>query len=79
MNNQQRVESWYKEWLDSDGGSDTRRWGDRINWITADEIARRLDEACAPVVESCDVPPEGWYCTRAKGHDGPCAAHRWEA
>lgn len=23
----------------------------------------------------CAVPPEGWYCTRKPGHDGPCAAH----
>lgn len=22
----------------------------------------------------CTVPPEGWYCTRTAGHDGPCAA-----
>jgi hypothetical protein len=22
----------------------------------------------------CDVPPPGWYCTRTKGHDGPCAS-----
>ena len=22
----------------------------------------------------CEVPPEGWFCTRKKGHDGPCAA-----
>lgn len=22
----------------------------------------------------CDVPPEGWSCSREKGHDGPCAA-----
>jgi hypothetical protein len=22
----------------------------------------------------CDVPPPGWTCSRAKGHDGPCAA-----
>lgn len=22
----------------------------------------------------CDRPPRGWYCTRARGHDGPCAA-----
>ena len=22
----------------------------------------------------CDVPPFGWRCTRAKGHEGPCAA-----
>jgi len=25
---------------------------------------------------ACDQPPEGWYCTRTKGHDGPCAALR---
>ena len=23
----------------------------------------------------CNVPPPGWYCTRAPGHDGPCAAY----
>ena len=23
----------------------------------------------------CSIPPEGWYCTRQPGHDGPCAAH----
>lgn len=22
----------------------------------------------------CEVPPAGWDCTRAPGHDGPCAA-----
>lgn len=22
----------------------------------------------------CTVPPEGWYCTRISGHEGPCAA-----
>lgn len=24
--------------------------------------------------EPCKVPPRGWYCTIAAGHDGPCAA-----
>ncbi len=24
--------------------------------------------------EHCDVPPAGWSCSRAKGHEGPCAA-----
>lgn len=23
---------------------------------------------------ACNVPPSGWRCTRAPGHDGPCAA-----
>ena len=22
----------------------------------------------------CLLPPSGWYCTRERGHDGPCAA-----
>jgi len=26
------------------------------------------------MTDKCNVPPEGWYCTRAPGHDGPCAA-----
>lgn len=25
-------------------------------------------------VEPCDLPPSGWFCTRGKGHQGPCAA-----
>lgn len=24
--------------------------------------------------DKCSVPPEGWYCTRSPGHEGPCAA-----
>lgn len=24
----------------------------------------------------CPLPPNGWYCTRGEGHEGPCAAHR---
>lgn len=23
---------------------------------------------------TCQIPPEGWDCTRDAGHDGPCAA-----
>lgn len=23
----------------------------------------------------CKLPPDGWFCTRPAGHDGPCAAH----
>jgi hypothetical protein len=25
---------------------------------------------------SCNKPPEGWHCTRAFGHAGPCATVR---
>lgn len=24
----------------------------------------------------CDVPPAGWWCSRTKGHEGPCAARQ---
>lgn len=24
--------------------------------------------------QGCDVPPPGWWCSRAPGHEGPCAA-----
>lgn len=37
----------------------------------ADEIRMMADKA-APA--SCDRPPAGWTCSRASGHDGPCAA-----
>lgn len=26
----------------------------------------------------CTYPPEGWFCTRDAGHDGPCAAREVE-
>ena len=26
------------------------------------------------MTDSCDIPPEGWQCSREKGHEGPCAA-----
>lgn len=26
--------------------------------------------------QQCDLPPNGWWCSRARGHDGPCAARQ---
>jgi len=37
-------------------------------------LARRAQPASEATQTACTVPPEGWYCTRAPGHDGPCAA-----
>lgn len=28
---------------------------------------------------TCDLPPEGWYCSQAKGHKGPCPTYRDDA
>jgi hypothetical protein len=30
--------------------------------------------AAPPQSSTCDIPPDGWRCNRAKGHEGPCAA-----
>lgn len=36
-----------------------------------------LEAMAAPAARPvCTVPPPGWYCTRERGHDGPCAAHQ---
>jgi hypothetical protein len=26
--------------------------------------------------QPCIRPPQGWFCTRTPGHEGPCAAHK---
>lgn len=25
-------------------------------------------------MSECQIPPEGWVCSREEGHEGPCAA-----
>lgn len=37
-------------------------------------ILRVLDRWINEPPKRCEVPPQGWYCTRKAGHDGPCAA-----
>lgn len=61
----------------------------RARWSTAAEfdalidssieaIAAAAQQAIKPSVDNdggvCMVPPPGWACSRAAGHDGPCAA-----
>ncbi len=53
----------------------------------ADDGTKQTDVLCAKVPQlvaarlganiraGCYRPPEGWYCTRSRGHEGPCAAH----
>lgn len=48
---------------------------------TKDEAAMAIVKAMeehvaefAPDAGTCLKPPDGWRCTRPKGHDGPCAA-----
>lgn len=45
------------------------------DWDTAELVATKLGAAHQDdPPQSCDIAPTGWYCTRRKGHDGPCAA-----
>lgn len=65
--NVQRVTGWH-----DDRPKFTERWTAR-DWDVADLVARKLDEESDPEPESCLLAPPGWYCTRQKGHEGPCA------
>lgn len=56
---------------------------DRAVWATIlDAVAflhervSRVDDWCARGDHACarSVAPDGWYCTRRAGHEGPCAA-----
>lgn len=38
------------------------------------DLAMAISDAGLHVAPMCDVPPEGWECSRSSGHEGPCAA-----
>ena len=38
-------------------------------------LAMAISDAGLHVAPMCDVPPEGWECSRHSGHEGPCAAY----
>lgn len=46
-----------------------RRWAEEREAL--DEECQRLAELAT---QECVLPPPGWRCTRAGGHEGPCAA-----
>ena len=53
------------------------RHGDLKRRLADVEALRKRDPVPGVYREDqgrCDVPPAGWDCTRAPGHDGPCAA-----
>lgn len=66
MTSQQLVEQWHAEWMAATGP----HWGDTISWATADEIARRIDEA-TPAVDCLGGQPD-MFCTMSAGHPGDC-------
>lgn len=48
---------------------------DKHSGYAAPTAAIAEADAKDPARAVCTVPPPGWYCTRERGHDGPCAAH----
>lgn len=44
-------------------------------WGTRSASQRK--EIVAKLGLTCSKAPTGWKCTRAFGHDGPCAAEEW--
>ena len=60
---------------DPDTGAVEMSESNQEHFNTLDELAeeiRMMAEKAAPA--SCDKTPAGWTCSRAQGHDGPCAA-----
>lgn len=51
--------------------ADRQKWTDGIDALN--EPTHWVPDFALPPV--CQVPPEGWCCTRAVGHEGPCAAY----
>lgn len=73
MTNAEQIAAWHAdkpEWAASMTARD---------WSIAELIAEHLDIEALPEPESCMVATEQtggtYYCTRQKGHEGPCAAH----
>jgi len=59
-----------KAWL---AGRVARKVGNRIQEKVVERVKRRRQKPLSRP-RACDKAPEGWYCTREAGHDGPCAA-----
>ncbi len=80
MTNVEQVQEWHTQWViaKSEAPGKPHRH-DNIHWATADAIAAELDAAAAPEPESCPIAEAetdgAFYCSRQKGHEGPCAAH----
>ena len=39
------------------------------------DLAIAIADAGLSLAPMCEVPPEGWECSRHSGHEGPCAAY----
>ncbi|MFC4922970.1 hypothetical protein [Delftia deserti] len=60
---------------DPDTGAVEMSESNQEHFNTLDELAEELRELADKSAQAaCDKPPAGWTCSRAPGHDGPCAA-----
>jgi len=51
-----------------------RRVAEWKDWAIAAGICTAEEFDATRASLGCPLPPPGWRCTRAAGHDGPCAA-----
>ena len=62
-------------------------FGDCLKCLPGSDILQLIEEAGVALANAelqcgqkhaarCSLPPAGWWCSRDKGHDGPCAARR---
>ena len=45
-----------------------------LNKLTPAPLSTDAQNQAKAEPTACTLPPAGWHCTRAPGHDGPCAA-----
>jgi hypothetical protein len=71
---ERNYEAMYRELVDA---LCSPSWLPRNKHESVVKLAKRLHDSQAkiyPQSQGCTLPPEGWYCTREPGHEGPCAA-----
>lgn len=61
--------------------TDSPEWTSGLAWAktSPETIVTMLADAYEALTrnsEKCNVPPRGWWCSRKKWHEGPCAARR---
>jgi hypothetical protein len=75
----QAFEAWFK----TSGFWTNATMCEEVMEQSRNSLFRSAAKICAGLIRAgrkaqCDLPPEGWYCTRDKGHEGPCAAYATE-
>jgi len=64
--------TWAAAWKASKQRPGDKRAGEML--IAQQARIKELEAQVAANAGQCNAPPPGWKCTRAKGHEGPCAA-----